>query len=44
LSGRGHSAKKEQLTVPIEAINLKSIQVTVFKIYGQNISAISSGQ
>lgn len=29
--------RKERLTVPIEAINLKSIQVTVFKIYGQNI-------
>ena len=29
--------RKERLTVPIEAINLKSIQVTVFKIYSQNI-------
>ncbi|MDI6846161.1 MAG: MG2 domain-containing protein, partial [Candidatus Saccharicenans sp.] len=29
--------KKERLTVPIEAVNLSSIQVAVFKIYSQNI-------
>lgn len=30
--------KKDRLTVPIEAINLKSLQVTVFQIFPQNIA------
>jgi uncharacterized protein YfaS (alpha-2-macroglobulin family) len=29
--------RKERLTVPIEAINLRAVQVTVFKIFSQNI-------
>jgi len=30
--------RKDRLTVPIEAINLKSIQVTVFQIFHDNIA------
>jgi len=29
--------EKDRLTVPIEAVNLKSVQVTAFQIYGDNI-------